>query len=58
MILEMARRTFRSIISRVLASSSFFEGSCSCSSLTSDLLWSDIGDSELAEVSTSAGVVE
>ena len=54
---EVGRRTFKSIISRVLASSSFFEGSCS-SSIASGFVWSDAGASVLAEASASAGVVE
>lgn len=52
----VARRTFRSIISRVLASSSFFEGSSS--SLASEFVSSDGGASELAGASASTGVVE
>lgn len=53
----VARRTLRSIISRVLASSSFFEGSSS-SSLASEFVSSDGGASELAGESASTRVVK
>ena len=55
-IREVARRTFRSIISLFLTSSSVFKGSCS--SLASGLDSSDAEASELAGASASAGVVE
>lgn len=52
----VVRRTFRSISSRFLASSSFFTGSSS--SLASGLICSDARTSGLTGASASAGVVE